>query len=92
MTDNTKSNQSTYRYLCYLKDHPEVLHNQPSCATEGSVWLKKMLTNQCPTTEAIREMRAIEKRWERYHLKRAESLGFEIDIDDFKRRKGDHFK
>lgn len=87
----SKPNLSTAKYLEHLKNHPEILANAPSCTSEGAVWLKRMLTNQCPAGKAVREMRAIMYRWEKYHLNQAASLGFQIDIEDFKRIKGGPF-
>lgn len=83
--------RETMRYLDYLDAHPEVVKSQPSCASSGSVWLYKALEGRCTPEEADRAMLSIVERWEKFHIETAHSLGIDLDIEEFKRRKSSSF-
>ncbi|WP_319550201.1 hypothetical protein [Desulfogranum marinum] len=85
MGTNINTDQATRDYLEYLFDHPGIITDQPSCASEGSYWLKKLLAGQCRGDEAKREMMAIINRWQAYHYKKARSLGWELDVEEFRK-------
>lgn len=85
MGTRIKYDQETIDYLNYLFDNPEVISHQPKCAAAGSPWLQKFFDGQCSGLDAEREMKTILSRWETYHSKKAKSLGWEIDLQEFRR-------
>lgn len=72
-------------YLIYLRNHPEVLKNEPTYASSPAFLLKMMrqgLWRQglCTTEQVEKSTYKARREWEHFHLKTARAVGIEISI------------
>lgn len=67
-------------YIKYLKDHPECLNDEPPHASSKAFWQKMMEEERCTGGEMARSVAQARHRWEKYHIEKAEMLGFKISI------------
>lgn len=67
-------------YLNYLKDHPELLRDEPPHASSPSFWQMMMEQGRCTGEEMYRSVSEARRKWEKFHLEKAKLLGLDISI------------
>ena len=67
-------------YLNYLKDHPELLKNEPPHAFSPSYWQMMLEEGKCTGKEMYKSVSEARQRWEKFHLEKAKSLRLDISI------------
>jgi hypothetical protein len=67
-------------YLIYLRNHPEVLKNEPTYASSPAFLLKMMRRGSGTTEQAEKSTYKARREWERFHLETARAAGIEISI------------
>lgn len=73
-------NDRNKAYLNYLRDHPELLEDEPPHASSPSFWLKMLQEERCSGEEMYKSVRDARRKWEQFHLENARVLGFDISI------------
>jgi hypothetical protein len=74
-------NSSLHSYLDYYDNHPDEFKDEPSIGMCGTIWIKGIEGGRCTASDMDSASKEIRKRWENYHLAKAQDLGFEIDHD-----------
>ena len=67
-------------YLNYLKDHPELLTDEPPHVSSPSFWQMMLDQGRCTGEEMYRSVSEARQNWENYHLEKAKLLGIDISI------------
>lgn len=67
-------------YIIYLRNHPELLKNEPTYASSPAFLLKMMRRGLCTTEQAEKSTYKARREWEHFHLKTARVVGLEISI------------
>ena len=67
-------------YLIYLRNHPEVLKNEPTYASSPAFLLKMMRRGLYSTEHEEKSTYKARREWEHFHLKTARAVGIEISI------------
>ena len=67
-------------YLIYLRNHPEVLKNEPTYASSPAFLLKMMRQGLRTTRHVEKSTYKARREWEHFHLKTARAVGIEISI------------
>jgi hypothetical protein len=67
-------------YLIYLRNHPEVLKNEPTYASSPALLLKMMRRGLYTTEHVEKSTYKARREWEHFHLKTAHAVGIEISI------------
>ena len=67
-------------YLIYLRNHPEVLKNEPTYASSPAFLLKMMRQGLCTTEQVEKPTYKARREWEHFHLETARAVGIEISI------------
>ena len=67
-------------YLIYLRNHPEVLKNEPTYASSPAFLLKMMRQGLCTTEQLEKPTYKARREWEHFHLEKARAVGIEISI------------
>ena len=67
-------------YLIYLRNHPEVLKNEPTYASSPAFLLKMMRQGSGTTEQAEQSTYKALREWERFHMETARATGIEISI------------
>ena len=67
-------------YLIYLRNHPEVLKDEPNYASSPAFLLKMMRRGLCTTERLEKSTYKARREWENFHLKTARAVGIEISI------------
>lgn len=67
-------------YLNYLKDHPELLSDEPPHVSCPSFWQMMLEEGRCTGEEMFRSVSEARQKWEKFHLEKAKLLGLDISI------------
>ena len=67
-------------YLIFLRNHPEVLENEPTYASSPAFLLKMMRQGLCTTEQIEKSTYKARREWEHLHLETARTVGIEISI------------
>ena len=67
-------------YLIYLRNHPEVLKEEPTYASSPAFLLKMMRRGLCTTEQVEKSTYKARREWEHFHLETARDVGIEISI------------
>ncbi len=67
-------------YLNYLKDHPEVLEDEPPHVSSPSFWQMMLEEGRCTGEEMYKSVYEARQKWEKFHLEKAKLLGLDISI------------
>ena len=81
-------------YLDYYHSHPEEFKDEPPLGACGTVSIIHIESDESTDGEIDRSSVYRRERWEKYHLSKSKSIGFEIDIDLLAKRlplKGSNF-
>ena len=73
-------NRNNRAYISYLRDHPEILKDEPPHASSKMFWRMMLDEGRCTGEEMARSVAEARHRWEDYHVQKANTLGFEISI------------
>lgn len=68
------------KYLNYLKEHPEMLQEEPPHVSCPSFWQMMLEEGRCTGEEMYKSVSEARQKWEKFHLENAKSLGFDISI------------
>lgn len=75
-----KTDNSNEAYLIYLRNHPEVLKEEPAYASSPAFLLKMMRQGLCTAEQAEKSTYKARRAWELFHLETAREVGIEISI------------
>ena len=67
-------------YLNYYIDHPEKFKDEPLIGGYSIIWILNIQKGEATIDNIKRSSNGRRKRWEDYHITKADSLGFEIDL------------
>ena len=67
-------------YLIYLRNHPEVLKNEPIYVSSPALFLKMMRQGSCTAEQIDKSTYKARRDWEHFHLETARTVGIEISI------------
>ena len=67
-------------YLLYLRNHPEVLKNEPIYVSSPALFLKMMRQGLCTPEQIDKSTYKARRDWEHFHLETASAAGIEISI------------
>ena len=67
-------------YLIYLRNHPEVLKNEPTYASSPALLLKMMRQGLGANEQVEKSTYKDRRAWEHFHLETARAVGIEISI------------
>ena len=68
-------------YLNYYIDHPNEFEDEPPIGGYSIIWMQKIQKGETLVDNLKRSSNGRRKRWEDYHLAKADILGFEIDFE-----------
>ena len=66
--------------IIYLRDHPDVLKNEPNYVSSPAKLLRMMRQGLCPTEQLDKSTYKARRDWEHFHLETARAVGIEISI------------
>ncbi len=75
------SQKNNEAYLKYYDAHPEDFRDEPVLGACGTVSLKSIESGESTAEDIDRSVDYRRKRWEDYHLAKAQDLGYEIDVE-----------
>ena len=67
-------------YLKYLKDHPELLKDEPPHVSSPFFWQLMLEEGRCTGKEMYKSVSEARHKWENFHLDQSKLLGFDISI------------
>ena len=67
-------------YLIYLRNHPEVLKNEPIYVSSPAFFLKMMRQGLCTSEQVDQSTYKARRDWEHFHLETARAVDIEISI------------
>ena len=67
-------------YLIYLRDHPDVLRNEPNYVSSPAKLLRMMRQGLCSNEQLDKSTYKARREWEHFHLETARAVGIEISI------------
>ena len=74
------SEQDNTAYSDYYFEHPEEFEDAPQLAICGTMQLRMIQEGRLAHEESERRATTRRKRWEEYHLAKATTLGFRIEL------------
>jgi hypothetical protein len=79
-------------YLIYLRNHPEVLKNEPIYVSSPAFSLRMMRQGLCTLEQMDQSIFEGRRQWEQFHLETAHAAGIEISIPQLHQDKIVSFK
>ena len=74
-------NSFLHSYLNYYDNHPDEFRDEPPLGMCGTIWIKGIQEGRCTAVDMDTAIQKMRKRWEDYHLAKAQDMGYEIDVE-----------
>ena len=68
-------------YVRYYFEHPEKFQDSPPKGVSSVMWVKKIQEGEATLDDVDKMAERLREQWKSYHHKKAEALGFKIDLE-----------